>query len=167
MSNFESIAGVLSGPSWDIIALLVFLAAGVFYGLTTGRSRLVAVLFALYIGALLFENLAFVETFIRGKGLLEIFLWRVGTFAALVLLLSFLFSKFVFPYRPESGRLWQILLLSFLEVGFFASFAFRLLPSVELFVFSPVARFLFASPGAFFWWLVLPLPALFLIMRRT
>ena len=167
MPNLDSITGVLNGPSWDIIALFVFLAAGVFYGLTTGRSRLVAVLFALYTGALIFENLAFVEAFTRGKGLLEIFLWRVGIFAGLVLILSFFFSKFVFPYRPESGRLWQILLLSFLEVGFFASFAFRLLPSVELFTFSPVVQFLFVSPGAFFWWLVLPLPALFLIMRRA
>src|SRR3989344_354427 len=167
MPNLDSITGVLNGPSWGIIALFVFLAAGVFYGLTTGRSRLVAVLFALYTGALIFENLAFVETFTRGKGLLEIFLWRVGIFAGLVLILSFFFSKFVFPYRPESGRLWQILLLSFLEVGFFDSFAFRLLPSVELFTFSPAVQFLFVSPGAFFWWLVLPLPALFLIMRRA
>jgi len=153
--------------TWDIMALFAFLAVGVFYGLASGRSRLVAVLFALYTGALLFENLGFVETFTRGKGLLEIFLWRVGIFAVLVLLLSFLFSKFVFPYRPESGRLWQILLLSFLEVGFFASFAFKLLPSVELFTFSPAVQFLFASPGSFFWWLALPLPALFIIMRRS
>ena len=71
--------------TWDIMALFAFLAVGVFYGLASGRSRLVAVLFALYTGALLFENLGFVEIFTRGKGLLEIFLWRVGIFAALVL----------------------------------------------------------------------------------
>ena len=168
MPNLQAISQILSNPTWDIIAILFFVAVGFFYGISAGKERLVAVLFAIYTSELLFENVTFVDFFVGGRGVLDVFLFRASAFIILVALLSFLFIRTIFPNRwHASHSWWQIFLLSFLAVGLFVSALFRLFPNVTLFEFSPLVQLLFASPGSFFWWLILPLPALFLIMRRS
>lgn len=166
-SSLESLSNIFSNASWDIVALLVFVAVGFFYGLLSGRTRLIAILLALYISQLLFENFRFLDAFIAEKGTLEMLFIRLAIFTALVVVLSFFFSRILFISKSVvSQKWWQIFLLSFLGVGLFVSMVFRLLPDIQLFTFSPLVQYLFASPSALFWWLLLPLPVLFFIMRK-
>lgn len=166
--DLQTISQIASNPTWDIIAVLFFVAVGFFYGISVGKERLIAVLFALYTSTLLFQNLTLIDFLIEGKGAFDIFLFRSVGFFILIIVLSRLFIRTVFSGKSaKSHAWWQIFLLSFLEVGFFMSALFRLFPNIGLFEFSPLVQILFASPQAFFWWLLLPLPALFIIMRRS
>jgi len=167
MIDITYISSILSNPTWDILVIFFFIAGGFFYGLSVGKRKLIAVLFGIYAGQLLFENLNILNFIVDGRDLIEVFLFRVLTFAVIVLLLSYLFIKTIFRGGGDDTKIWwQIFLMSFLESGLLISSVFRLLPESDLFNFSPIVHYFFASQGAFFWWLILPLPALFVIMRK-
>ncbi len=166
LANLEAVSKILAHPTWDIMAVFFFIAAGFFYGITAGKSRLISLLFSLYVSGLLIGN-SFYADAIKGRTLLETFLFRGAVFAVLVILLMILFNRLLTRDGISGSRSWwQVFLLSFLEVGLFMSLVFRLLPAREIFVFSPVVENVFASSKAFFWWLVLPIIALFVIVRK-
>lgn len=165
--SFEQISVFLAQPAWDVIVLVFFGVAGSVYGVMVGRMRLIAIFFALYVSQLLFEHFAFLDRFVTGKTILEIFFFRATAFIILLILLSLLFIKTVFRGRDADRPWWQIFFLSFLEVGLLVSAIFRLMPARELFTFSPVVNKIFASDGAYFLWLTLPLVGLFVIVRGS
>ena len=167
MPNLAAFSSIFSHPTWDVLAVFFFVAAGFFYGISMGRTRMTAVLLSIYISQLLFEHTRFINFFLESREILEIFLLKAAAFFALIVILSHFLTKSVFrPMAEDSGIWWQIFLLSFSEVGLLISAVFRLLPAVELFTFSPLVSYFFASPNAYFWWLILPLLVLFVIMRR-
>ena len=164
LAQFQSIAVYLSNPAWDVVALLAFGVLGFIYGVMSGRGRLVAVLFGLYIAKLLFDNAWFLGRFTDALPPLQQFFASVGILAVLTFVFSYIFAK-CFSGRVLVGeRWWQIFLLAFLEVGLAASIIFSVLPSLELYTFSPLVKTLFASPNVLFWWLLLPAAALFFIL---
>lgn len=163
----ETISRILAHPTWDLLVVFFFIAAGFFYGITSGKTKLIAVLFSLYVSGLLLENFSYVKFLTKGQTLFEVFLIRGAVFAVLVILLAILFNKLLWRDNMPGTRVWwQVFLLSFLEVGLLMSFVFQLLPAKELFKFSPIVENIFASSKAFFWWLVLPLIALFFIIGK-
>ena len=165
--NVETISKILANPSWDLIAILFFVAAGFFYGITLGKTKLVAVLLSLYVSALVFENFSYLDQFIKGQSFLNVLLFRILVFAILVVLLAILFNRFLSIDRISGTReWWKIFILSFLGVGLLISFVFRFLPAKEIFNFSPIVKNLFASSRTFFWWLTLPLVALFFVSSK-
>lgn len=165
--SLETISKILNNPSWDLMVVLFFVAAGFFYGITLGKTKLVAALLSLYISGLIFENFSYLDYFVKGQPLLNVFLFRALVFAILIILLTVLFSRFLSADRISGTReWWKVFVLSFLEVGLLMSFIFQLLPAKELFNFSPIVENLFASSRAFFWWLTLPLVALFFVSRK-
>ena len=167
LANLETISKILTHPTWDVLVVLFFIAAGFFYGISAGKTKLIAVLFSLYVSATVFKNLSYLDFLTKGRSLFGTFLVRGAVFAILVLLLIILFNKFLSRDYTSGTRVWwQIFLLSFLEVGLLMSLIFQLLPVKNLFAFSPVVENIFASSKAFFWWLILPLVALFVIVRR-
>ncbi len=167
LANLQEISKILSHPTWDLVLIIFFIAAGFFYGLSSGRSRLITVLFSLYIYAIIFENFSYLDPFIKGRPIIETFLFRIVIFGILILLLSALFSRILNRDNVSGTRVWwQIFLLSFLETGLLMSFVFKLLPAKEIFDFSPVVQNFFASDRAFFWWLTLPIVALFFILKK-
>lgn len=167
MANLETISKILANPTWDLMVILFFVAAGFFYGITVGKTKLIAMLFSLYVSGLVFENFSYLDFLTKGRPLIEIFLLRAAAFAVLIVALAFLFNRFL-PQDYTSGtrEWWRIFILSFLEVGLLMSFIFQLFPAKELFTFSPFVKNLFASSRAFFWWLTLPLVALFFVRKR-
>ncbi len=167
LANLETITKTLTHPTWDLMVIFFFIAAGFFYGISSGKKKLIAALFSLYVSGLVFANFSYFNFAVKGRPLLEVFLFRSFTFAILIILLTLLFNR-VLSRDDSSGtrQWWQVFLLSFLEVGLLMSFVFQLLPAKELFTFSPVVKNIFASSGAFFWWLTLPLVALFITVRR-
>ena len=162
--SFQSVAVYLSNLSWDVAAIFAFAALGFVYGIVSGRGRLVAVLFALYVAKLLFDHAWFLDRFLGGFSVTQRFLANIGILAVLVVVLSMIFAK-CFSGRVLVGDRWiKIFLLSFLEVGLAVSIIFSVLPSLELYTFSPLVTYLFASPNALFWWFLLPVIALFFIL---
>ncbi|MEK7595959.1 MAG: hypothetical protein AAB564_00165 [Patescibacteria group bacterium] len=166
MPNLAAFSSIFANPTWDILTVFFFVAAGFFYGISAGRTRMVAVLFSIYISQLLFEHTRFINFFLEDREILEIFLLKAAAFFALIVILSHFLIRSVFSRSEDSGVWWQIFLLSFSEVGLLISAVFRLLPAVELFTFSPLVSYFFASPNAYFWWLILPLIVLFVILRK-
>ncbi|MFC1751693.1 hypothetical protein ACFLY5_00935 [Patescibacteria group bacterium] len=166
LAKVEQISQIMSNPAWDVIVMIFFLGVGFFYGLLAGRKKMLSVLFSIYISILLLINFSYLDFFVEGKELLQVFLFRAGLFLVLILLLSILFNKTIFRVADKKNKWWQIFLLSFLEVGLLTSAMFQLLPAKDLFEFSPVIETVFASSDIFFWWLTLPLVALFFILRK-
>jgi len=166
LANLENISTILSNPTWDILAIFFFLLAGFFYGLLAGKQRLMASLFSFYVAILLFTNFNYLDFFTQGKKIFDIFLFRAACLLILIILLNIVFAKRVFVGSRKSTGWWQAFTLSFLEVGLLMSAIFQLLPAKELFTFSPAVQTLFASQQSFFWWLALPIIALFFIVRR-
>lgn len=167
MANLETISKILTHPTWDLMVIFFFIAAGFFYGISAGKTKLIAVLFSLYVSAIVFENFSYLNFLTKSRPLIEVFLVRSAIFGILVVLLAMLFNKHLSrDYTSGTKVWWQIFLLSFLEVGLLMSFIFQLLPAKELFTFSPIVENIFASSRAFFWWLTLPLVALFVIIGK-
>lgn len=164
--DVAKISQVLSNPSWDLIVLFVFIAVGFFYGISAGKSRMVAFLISLYITGFIFENFSYLDKFFKTESLSVIFFYRVASFLVLLFLINFLMSK-VMRLNAEGGRekWWQVLLISFLSTGLLFSYLFHLFPAKDLFTFSPIVQNIFASDKIFFWWLTLPLVALFIVRR--
>lgn len=161
--NVNQINIILRNPTWDLIAIFAFVAIGFFYGIFAGRSKLMAFLFSLYVSGFLFENFIYLKQF-QTKTVLEIFLIKIIAFTLLIVILTFMFSK-IFSSGLNSGHKtwWKALLLSFSSAGLFFSYLFHLFPVKSIFIFSPIIQNLFASDTVFFWWLVLPLAAIFIV----
>ncbi|MFH0803525.1 MAG: hypothetical protein V1877_00170 [Candidatus Tagabacteria bacterium] len=167
LANLETISKILTHPTWDLLVVFFFVAAGFFYGITSGKAKLISALFSLYISGLIFENFSYLDFLTKGRTLIETFLFRGSAFAILVILLTFLFNRVLSrDYVSGTREWWKVFFLSFLETGLLMSFIFQLLPAKELFNFSPIVQNIFASSRAFFWWLTLPLVALFFIARK-
>ncbi len=164
--SFEQINAILGNPSWDILVVFAFVAVGFFYGISAGKTRLISFLFALYVSGFLFKNFYYLDRLIKGGTIVETFFARGFVFFLIVLALSALFSRFIEAHQDSSEKnWWHILLISFLASGLLFSYLFHLFPAREIFTFSPVVQNIFASDAAFFWWLTLPLVALFLARR--
>ncbi len=166
IAALENIFETLTNTTWDILVIFFFVSAGFFYGLSAGKTKLLSVLFSLYISILLFNKFPYLNIITEGRDVFQIFLIKTGLFLALIIILWILFSRSVFKGTRNTERVWQIFILSFLEVGLFTSAIFQLLPAKELFTFSPVVELLFASEKTFFWWLVLPLVSLLFIISK-
>ena len=163
--EFNKLNAIISNPSWDMIALFVFLAFFFFYGIIGGKNKVVSLILSLYISGFFFENFFYLDYFINGKGIINLFILRVVIFLIILIALNFLFSR-ILSISSGSGRdWWQSLILSFLGTGLLFSFIFHLFPAKEIFTFSPLIKYLFASNKAFFWWLLAPLVTFFLIRK--
>lgn len=164
--DVAQISKILSNPSWDLIVLFFFIAAGFFYGISAGKSKLVSFLVSLYVSGFLFEKFYYLGQFIKTDTLTGAFMARVAVFLVILFAVNLLFSRVLrLSSEGSEKKWWQALLISFLSAGLLFSYLFHLFPAKEVFTFSPVVRNFFASDSAFFWWLVLPLVALFLARR--
>jgi len=165
--NLETISKIINHPTWEAVVVFFFIAAGFFYGLSTGKTKLIAVLISLYISGFIFENFSYLDNLTKSGPPLDAFLIRGASFAILILLLAFIFNRFLHHDSISGTRVWwQVFLLSFFETGLLISLVFRLLPTKGIFTLPPLVQNFFATPTAFFWWLVLPLVVLFVIIRK-
>lgn len=166
MKDFNQISALLINPSWDLIVVFAFVAVGFFYGISAGKSKLLSLLFSLYVSGFIFENFYYLGRLVHGRTIMEEFLFRGFIFTAIVIVLTILFSRVLISGLDSGARnWWKSLLLSFTSSGLLFSYLFHLFPVKEIFTFSPATQSLFASNSAFFWWLILPLAALFLTRK--
>jgi len=158
--NFHEVSRILANPSWDIIILFFFVAVGFFYGISAGRAKLISFMMSVYVGGFLFENFSFLKEMVKTGSLAERFFSNAFVFFLLVLALNVLFSKII-TSGADDKKWWHALLISFSVSGLLFSYIFHIFPGRSIFTFSPLIQNLFASNSAFFWWLILPLIALF------
>jgi hypothetical protein len=148
------------------IVLFFFAAAGFFYGILAGKGKLISLLISFYVGGFLFSNFYYFNNLTKENNLFELFLLRIFVFFLIILALNILFSKILaVRSEKESKKWWQILLISVFLSGLLFSYIFHLFSGEKLFIFSPFLQNLFASKTAFFWWLILPLAAIFLTRK--
>lgn len=150
----------MANPSWDIIVLFFFVAVGFFYGISAGRAKLISFMLSVYIGGFLFENFSYLNEIIKSGSIAEKFFSKVFIFFLLVLALNILFSKII-TSGADDKKWWHAFIISFFTSGLLFSYIFHIFPGKNIFTFSPLIQNLFASNSAFFWWLILPLVALF------
>lgn len=166
-ANLDAISKILNHPTWDVVVIFLFIAVGFFYGLSTGKTKLIAVLISLYVSAFLFKNISYIDSFVKGRNILETLLFRAAILAITIFLLAILFNRLLPRDGVSGAKSWlSVFLLSFLEAGLLASLIFQLLPVKKIFVFSPLTQALFASNNALIFWLTIPLIVLFFISRR-
>lgn len=158
--NFQEVSRILANPSWDIIVLFFFVAVGFFYGISAGRAKLISFMLSVYIGGFLFDNFDFLREIIKSGSVAERFFSNVFVFFLLALALNVLFSKIIVS-GADDKKWWHALLISFTTSGLLFSYIFHIFPGRSVFTFSPIIQSLFASNNAFFWWLILPIVALF------
>lgn len=127
LANLETVSGILSHPTWDLLVVFFFVAFAFFYGLSSGKRKMMAVLFSIYISILLFENFSYLDFFTQGKKILFVFFFRSACFLLLIILLAILFNRTIFRTSSKTDKWWHVFVLSFLEVGLLVSAIFQLL----------------------------------------
>lgn len=164
--DVAQISKILSNPSWDLIVLFFFVAVGFFYGISAGKSKLISFLISLYVSGFLFDKFYYLDQIIKTNSVDGAFMARSAVFLVILFIINLLFSKVLrLSSEGSEKKWWQALLISFLSAGLLFSYLFHLFPAKEIFTFSPIVQNFFASDSAFFWWLTLPLVALFLVRR--
>ena len=152
----------LSASSAELVTLvLVLLAITVAFWLLIGRFRLHSVLLNIYIS---FALVGAIPKDVIGANVNLLVL----IFLILIILLT-LMGKYTFDIHLSGSGLayWQLLLMSFLEVGLIASIMATFVGDKTLLKFiSKDALFYFSSPWAKFLWLALPLAFLAYINKR-
>lgn len=163
--SLASVQTIMKNPTWDVLAVVFFIAAGFIYGMFAGKSRLISVLIGTYISSFIFSNLYFLNSFTKEGDPSTIFFVRLSVFFILLISISLLVSRLLDGRTYENKVWWHVFTLAFLEIGFLMSLAFKFLPARDVLEFSPLIQNFFAGDTALFWWMSLPLLALWIISR--
>lgn len=171
-SNVSSL-GANAGSLVANISLATAVACGVlvalfFFALRYGKDRIIALIFALYIGLL--ASLYFPY----GEKVAELIpAGKSGELPQIILFVVFVIMgylavfKSVFAEYPRGG-------MRYLQAGVFAiastalllAFSYAVLPVATAYNFDlPVSGVIFERPEYFFWWLIAPLLAVFFFGR--
>src|SRR3989338_7635907 len=156
---------ILSHPTWDILLIFFFVAAGFFYGISAGKRRIVSALLFTYVAIAVFP-LVPIEKIANLTDVKNIFYVKSAVFVFLFFALYFLLGNKKLRFGFSKGESWwQLFLLSFFQVGLLLNTIFILLPPEKIKILAPVTREVFARPETKIWWYILPLLALFLIKK--
>ena len=156
---------ILSHPTWDILLIFFFIAAGFFYGISAGKRRIVSALLFTYVAIAVFPLLP-VEKIASITEIKNIFYVKSVLFTTLFFSLYFLLGNKKIKFGFSKGESWwQLFLLSFFQVGLLLNTIFTLLPPEKIKILAPVTREIFAKPQTKIWWYILPLLALFIIKK--
>ena len=157
-----------AAPTWDLFILLFFVAAGVLYGLTLGRARVLFVLMSLYIGLAISTNLPFInEESSQRLGFGSVAFLQIAVFLVCMVGLFLLFARAgaLSTFSSDAGIV-QIIVFSFLQVGLLISTVLSFLPETALASLGPFTKTLFATDNARFLWMLAPLVAMFFMKKK-
>lgn len=157
-----------TAPTWDLFILLFFITAGILYGFTLGRARVLFILMSLYIGLAIASNLPFIteKNSIR-FGLGSISALRIVIFAICVVGLFLLFTRIgaLSTFTAEAGPI-HVMLFSLLHVGLLISIILSFLPEASINSLGPLTNTLFTSDIGKFLWILAPIAAMFLVKKE-
>lgn len=144
-------------PTWDVFIVLFFVVTVFLYGISLGRDRILVILVSIYMALAVVSNAPFLMR--SGTN----FALRATIFIGVFLLLFFLVSRTALTKifgSLASGKLWQVLLFSTLQVGLLVSITLSFLPPEAIEVLHPITRTIFASSIGRFGWVSAPIVAM-------
>jgi len=165
--DFVSVLGSVSltNPSWDLFVLIAFLAGIYLYVFRYGKDRAFLMLISGYLSLFLVGKLTLIKE-VTGFGIEENFNNKAILFLVLLAVLSWALSHsdFMTVFSRSGKKDWfQVLVISFLQIGFLVSAVISFMPASEFSSLSIFLNTFFASPQAQLFWLIAPFFAISLI----
>lgn len=148
----------------NFLVLIILAVVLFFFALRAGRSLLISLILALYVGFALFSIFPYKETFLIGDTSLA------RAVAGIVLFAVFTFVPFVLLRRVStSGAVFiHPIALAFLTLatgGFILAIGYHVLNIAAVIPLTPALDALFSPDHLFFWWFIAPLVGIFLTTR--
>lgn len=162
---------VIGGLSltWDIVLFVTLLIAGLVYGFAVGRDRAVTVLLSTYLALAVVTNAPILarlsQAMNAGKSSAFQLVWFLGLFFLIFGLLWR--SHLLKNLAQERGAWWETALFSITQVGLLVSIALFLLPPEATKTLSPLFQQAFLGEIGRSFWLIAPIPLLFIIGREV
>jgi len=161
-----------SSPTWDLFIFLFFVVFSLLYGFSLGRDRIIAIIISIYMALAVVSAAPFL-TSLEGRtvqvAIGPYFAFRVTLFLGVFLLIFFFLSRSAvmgtLGGADGQGRLWEVILFSFLHVGLLISVTLSFLPRFITDQFAFLTRTVFLSEIGKFVWVVLPIAAMVLVRR--
>jgi len=145
----------------ESIFILSILGFFIVYGMAKGKYALINILFSFYIAILITVYFPYYKAIgAEEEGIAQIVL-----FLALLVGGIFLFRRHIpgDDYEPAFHGLASKISLALLSTILVILVSFHIVPGAEIISFSSSIQDLFASKEYFFWWLILPLVALYFL----
>ena len=165
-----STKAALFHPTWDVMLMFFIVAAVFLYAVSTGRGRIILILFATYISYGI-ASFLFSHKQIYGFPVPE------GSIPHIIIFGSLFVMALLFLFKAQVGSLirsgmrdlsWlSSILLSIMESGLITSFMYTLLSPAETKLLSPTTLHLVGSPEAQFLWVIAPFVWLIFINYMT
>lgn len=148
----------------NFLVLLVIAAALFFFALRAGRSMLISLILALYVGFALFSVFPYKETFLVSDTPV------VRAVAGIALFALFTFFPYILLRRVSSTGSMHIhpvtlAVLTLVTAGFALALGYHVLNIAAVIPLTPSLDALFAPDKYFFWWFVAPLLGIYLTAR--
>ena len=152
-------------PTWDLFIILFFIVASLIYGVSLGRDRIIVILVSIYMALAIVNHIPFLTGVnSAGVSLNDTFALRVSVFLGIFILLFFFMSHSAlmktFGHSTGQGKLWQVMIYSFLHVGLLISVTLSFFPADLAGVLSPFTQAIFMSDIARAVWVTIPVVAM-------
>jgi len=164
MEYLSLITVVAKNPALDVLVIVFFLAAGFFWGMMGGKSKLLSFLLATYL-ALFISPLAF--EFLDQYKIAPHPYRNLTVHVAVFALLFIVCERVLFRgLGRASFKWWQAFVISFLAVGIFIAGTLNIISLKGIIKLSPLVINLFAGSSAYLFWAIAPLVGLLLFSRK-
>lgn len=134
------------------------------YTMARGRYALINIILGLYLALLISIKFPYYDS-IAGGSAQSTAIAKILIFVAFVVAGAFLFRRHIpgDDYEPAFSHFGKKFLLACMGTVLVMIFSFHALPVTEIITPGTPIQALFASADSFFWWLMLPLIALFFV----
>jgi hypothetical protein len=148
----------------ESLFMIVVFAVFLIYAMSKGKYGLINIIFSLYLALLISLKFPYYDQLNFGGG-------ESGAIAKIIIFLAFFVVGIFLHRRHIPGddfetffqSLWKKVLLALMATILVMIFSFHALPVTEIITPGTPIQALFAPKENFFWWLLLPLIALFFV----
>lgn len=152
-------------PSWDLFVVLIFLIAVFLYGITLGKGRILVMLSAIYMSAII----AVFFPWNISAGILRGAPPKAAIFIAVLILLFFLLvrSGLASIFKASTEGNWiETFIFSFLQIGLLVAILIFFFPPEAIQASLPITGKIFADPIARFAWIIFPIIGIALTRKK-
>lgn len=150
-----------AAPSWDLFVFLFFVIGSLLYGFSLGRDRIIVIMVAVYMALAVVGNAPIINQINLAFNFNESVVLKISFFLGVFVVLFFLLSRSALlktiGENNASGKWWQVILFSILQIGLLISITMSFLPIDILASFSQFTRDFFISDLGKSAWLIAPI----------
>lgn len=159
-------SGSLASLVHELLYLLIVLGVFTAIAMVRGRYAIVNIIFALYLALLVSLKFPYFDAFLTTDSPRSNAIIMIVIFSVFTLLGIWLFRRHIpgDDYESAFQHFWIKLILALLATVLVMAYSYQALPVTELITPGSPIQALFGPPEHFFWWLILPLVALFFII---